>query len=84
MQTAATHSSPPDRQRPSPLETFDQLPDSAYVRLPVVAALYATTPSTIWRWVKTGRVPTPVKLGPQSTAWRVAELRRSLASLSQA
>ena len=24
---------------------------------------------TIWRWVKQGRFPAPVRLGPQVTAW---------------
>lgn len=26
---------------------------------------------TIWRWVKQGRFPAPVRLGPQITAWPV-------------
>ena len=25
--------------------------------------------STLWRWVKQGRFPQPVKLGPNITAW---------------
>jgi predicted DNA-binding transcriptional regulator AlpA len=31
-------------------------------RLPV-------SPATVWRWVKTGDFPPPVRLGPQTTAW---------------
>lgn len=61
------------------LSQFQTLPDCALVRLPVVTALHSVGPATIWRWVKAGRVPAPVKLGPNTTAWRVGELRRSLA-----
>lgn len=27
--------------------------------------------STLWRWVREGHFPQPVKLGPHTTAWRV-------------
>ena len=27
--------------------------------------------STLWRWVKLGHFPSPVKLGPHTTAWPV-------------
>ncbi len=60
---------------PAALARFDRLPDSAHVRLPVVAALNGIGPATVWRWVKAGRLPAPVKLGPNTTAWRVGDLR---------
>jgi predicted DNA-binding transcriptional regulator AlpA len=42
-------------------------------------ALYATkSPSTIWRNVKKGLIPAPVKLTPQISAWRVGDLRAAL------
>jgi predicted DNA-binding transcriptional regulator AlpA len=66
------------------LAEFDNLPTSALVALPVVAALYSTTPHNVWKWVKTGRVPTPRKIGPQATRWVVGELRQSLAALAEA
>lgn len=31
--------------------------------------------STWWRWVRSGRAPQPVKLGPGVTAWKVGDLR---------
>lgn len=62
------------------LAQFDTLPESAHVRLPVVAALHGVGPATVWRWVKAGRLPAPVKLGPNTTAWRVGDLRRVMAS----
>ena len=63
----------------APLAQFDTLPASAHVRLPTVAALHGVGPATVWRWVKAGRLPAPVKLGPNTTAWNVGELRRAMA-----
>jgi len=65
-------------QNHSALSNFDSLPNSAHVRLPVVAALLGVSMPTIWRWVKIGRIPSPVKLGANTTAWRVGELRDSM------
>jgi predicted DNA-binding transcriptional regulator AlpA len=65
-------------QETSPLRDFDSLPDAAFVRVETVAALYATTPSSVWRWSKSGHLPKPTKLGPQVTAWNVGALRRAL------
>lgn len=62
---------------------FDDLPDAAHVRLPMVAVLYATSPSNVWRWVQDGRIPKPRKLGPQTTVWNVGELRRALAGKAE-
>jgi predicted DNA-binding transcriptional regulator AlpA len=62
----------------SSLRLFDDLPNSAHVRLPVVRTLYGVGPATIWRWVKAGRMPKPVKVGMQAVAWNVGELRQHL------
>jgi predicted DNA-binding transcriptional regulator AlpA len=81
----ATMTAEPSGQAPSTtapaLAQFDNLPSSAHVRLPVVAALHGVGPATIWRWVKAGRLPAPIKLGPNTTAWRVGDLRRVMARL---
>ena len=64
-----------------PLELihFDQLPDSAHVRLPVVRGLYGNcSASAIWRNCKAGKIPAPIKLTDQITAWRVGDLRIAL------
>lgn len=63
---------------PVALANFDSLPDAANVRLPVVAALFACSPATVWRRVKSGALPAPRKLSEGVTAWRVAELRKAL------
>jgi predicted DNA-binding transcriptional regulator AlpA len=61
------------------LAEFDTLPNAAHVRLPVVRTLYGVGPASIWRWVKAGRLPKPVKVGMQAVAWNVGELRQHLA-----
>lgn len=63
---------------PDALAQFDLLPDLANVRLPVVCALFASSPATIWRRVKKQSIPTPRKLSEAVTAWNVGELRKAL------
>lgn len=63
---------------PDALRNFDSLPDSANVRLPVVAALFACADVTVWRRVKAGTLPAPRKLSKRVTAWNVGELRAVL------
>lgn len=65
------------------LANFDSLPDSANVRIKVVTALYGVGSATVWRWVQSGRLPKPRKIGPNTTAWRVGELRRAAAEQEQ-
>lgn len=60
------------------LRNFDSLPDSAYVRVPVVAMLFACSSMTVWRRSKAGTLPAPRKLSERTTAWNVGELRQVL------
>lgn len=64
---------------PDALKNFDDLPDSANVRQPVVEGLYGCSAATVWRGVKTGRIPKPRKLSDRVTTWNVGELRAALA-----
>ncbi len=61
------------------LAQFDNLPDSAYIRLPVIKRLYGVSSATIWRGVKQGNIPKPNKLSERCTAWRVGLIRADLA-----
>lgn len=65
------------------LEDFDRLPDAAYVRVGVAAALFGVSTQTVWRWLRVGQLPAPVRRGG-TTAWQVGELRRALAADTQA
>lgn len=61
------------------------LPLAGYVRLPQiignpraippVPALFPVSRSTWWEGVRTGRYPSPVKISPRCTAWRVTDIR---------
>ena len=57
---------------------FDQLPDSTFVRLPTVMMLFSISAPTVWRWVKKGNIPKPVKHSPGVSGWNVGELREHL------
>ena len=63
---------------PDALANFDRLPDSAFVRRPVVRALFQVSTATVWRWSKSSRIPSPRRLSEGVTAWNVGELRKAL------
>ena len=46
------------------------------------AGVVPVSPATIWRWVKLGEFPAPVKLGAQTTAWPVEVVDEWLAARS--
>ena len=58
-------------------ENFDDLPDSAFVPVEVVAALFGCSIPTIWRRVKQGTLKTHHH-GLRSTRWLVGELRLAI------
>lgn len=60
---------------------FDQLPDCAFVRQPVVEILFACSAATVWRRVADRRIPKPRKLSHRVTVWNVGQLRAALASI---
>lgn len=64
------------------LRDFDRLPDSANVRLPVVAGLFSIGRATVWRWTKAGLLPKSRRVGGV-TYWNVGELRLSATFASQ-
>lgn len=64
------------------LHNFDNLPDSANVRLPVLKGLCDCSASTVWRLVRAGKLPKPRKLSERVTAWNVGELRQTLKAIT--
>ena len=63
---------------------FDAMPDSALVRQsqlirdpknPTRPAPLPFSPSTLWRRVRDGDFPQPLKLGERFTCWRVSDVR---------
>ncbi len=65
---------------PEALVNFDQLPNAAYIRLPVLKSLYGISSASCWRGVKNGTIPKPCKLTERTTAWNVGLVRADLAA----
>ncbi len=62
------------------LSSFDNLPATSFVRLPVVRGLLGgVSAATVWRMVKVGTLRTH-KLTPRTTTFNVGELRSLLSS----
>lgn len=59
---------------------YNILPETGFVRLPVVLKVFPVSKSTWWQGVKDGDFPQPVKLSPKITAWRVEDIRELIAS----
>ena len=57
-----------------PTTTPTPLPILGLLRLPQVCSLVGVKKTTVWAWVKDGRLPKPVKLSPRVTAWRTSEI----------
>lgn len=60
------------------LNSFDELPNSAFVAIPVVCNLFGCSTATVWRRVRDGQLPAPYRIGLRTTRWRVADLRTAL------
>lgn len=77
-----------DTQSPKPSSDSDSAPlrgctaaptqQSGYASAKALAREFETTESTIWRWAAMGRIPSPLKLGPGTTRWDLAEVRKAL------
>jgi len=56
---------------------FDRLSDAGFIRLALLIGIGVIpfSESTLWRKVKAGEFPQPVKISSHITAWRVSEIR---------
>lgn len=69
---------------------MNKLPETGYLRISQILGNKRTNPpipplipigkSSWWEGVKTGRFPTPIKLGPRTTVWRVEDIRQLIAN----
>lgn len=62
---------------------FSDLPDSAFVRQPKALEVVPFSAATLWRKVKEGTFPAPVKLSARVTCWRVSDVRQWMAAQSE-
>ena len=76
MKKTSNRNTTPPAALSAAIQNFDSMPDSAYVRVPVVCAIFSISEPTAWRWVKAGRLPAPRKLGPRVSGFNVGALRR--------
>jgi len=59
-----------------------QLPESGYIRqAQLIPDILPFSSATLWRMVKTGTFPKPVKLSTRITAWRISDVKKWLESL---
>jgi prophage regulatory protein len=61
------------------INPYGSLPDVGFVRQSqLIPAIFPFSSATLWRKVKAGTFPKPVKLGPRITAWRAEDIRTLL------
>jgi len=65
---------------PQVFPDIDLMSDSGFIRLPQLKFLLSVSSATIWRGVKNGTIPKPVKLTERTTAWNVGLVRAALAA----
>lgn len=79
------------QSKPSHHPNFDDLPNSAFVREaqliqstsnPNIAAPLPFSAPSLWRKVKAGTFPRPVRLSAGMTCWKVSEVRAWMADMS--
>jgi prophage regulatory protein len=64
------------RDMPNNTNRFGALPEKGDIRQSqLIPAIFPFSSATLWRKVKAGTFPQPVKLGPRITAWRVEDIR---------
>jgi prophage regulatory protein len=72
------------RDMSSNLAPLGSLPTTGYVRQSqLIPAIFPFSSATLWRKVKAGIFPKPVKLGPRITAWRVEDIRDFIVRMGQ-
>jgi prophage regulatory protein len=64
---------------PKAPESYGVLPATGFVRQSqLIPVIFPFSPATLWRKVKEGTFPKPIKLAPRITAWRVEDIRELL------
>jgi prophage regulatory protein len=57
-------------------KNYGAMPATGYMRQSqLIPAIFPFSSATLWRMVKAGTFPKPVKLAPRITAWRVEQIR---------
>ncbi len=56
------------------MQSQPNLPLTTYLRLPDMKIRYRVSGSTIWNWCRTNNLPAPMKLGANTTCWKLDDL----------
>lgn len=66
------------------MQNPDQLlPETGFVRLPIILKIFPVGKSTWWQGVKDGKYPKSVKLSERTTAWRVEDIKSLIKSYNK-
>ena len=57
--------------------------ETKLVRLPYVIDKVGAARSTIWWWIKKGEFPSPIKLSPRVTVWKLSDIEEWIESKQQ-
>lgn len=67
-----------------PKPGFDTRPDTGFIRQSHVLEVVPFSAATLWRMVRAGTFPAPVKLSARVTAWKCSDVRQWMAVQSAA
>jgi prophage regulatory protein len=67
---------PPNAANPSAMPTTDRL-----MRLPELLKIAGISRATAYRYVRSGKLPAPVRLSPNCVAWRSSAINEWMAQL---
>jgi prophage regulatory protein len=62
---------------------IDRRTKKGFLRIGQVLELLPIGKSTVWLWVRTGRIPPPVKLGPRTTVWYRQDIEDVIAAAGE-
>lgn len=64
--------------------TSQNIPEAGYLRqAQLVGHVLPIGASTLWRWVKDGKFPKPIKISERVTVWRAEDVRAWMAEHQQ-
>ena len=63
--------------------TNSVIPETGFLRLPQVLQLIPVSKSAWWLGIKELRYPQGIKLGPNTTAWKVEDIRDLIEQLGE-
>lgn len=62
---------------------LNQLPQTGFVRLPLILAHIPVSRSAWWAGVKSGKYPASVKISENTTAWKAEDIHALIVKLAE-